>query len=595
MQDIIELLPDNIANQIAAGEVIQRPASAVKELLENAVDAGATQIHLIISDAGKELIKVIDNGKGMSHTDARLCFERHATSKIKKIEDLFTIRTMGFRGEALASIAAVAQVELKTKQSSQDAGTCIQIENSAVQKQEVCASANGTTISVKNLFYNIPARRNFLKGNNTEIKHIIDEFTRVAMAFPNIGFKLTNNNTDLFICDAGSLKQRIVALLGNNFNSKLVPVTQDTEYLKVNGFVGTPDIVSKTRGNQFFFVNNRFIKSAYLNHAVQQAFDQLIPKDAFAAYILFLELDPSKIDANVHPTKQEIKFEDERIIYSFLNSAIKQSLSKNSIAPSIDFDLSAEIANLPSITQPFTSTTRDEVIKNTLYQNFTQPGQAHFIEKSTPQWQRAFTIVEDINTARGQADDRVMPAPVPTAQIVTPGFIAYPKQNGFLLINIKNAIERIEFDKINIQQQLNIQKLLHPITFNLSKTDAHLFLDILPTLEAIGIEVEPFGTDAFIIQGLQTDIPAEKAEQTIQEILEQLKHDAQLKVDSKEKVLKTRAWQKALYANKNLSALEIQTLCEKLFASTQPQFTPRGAKIFVEINLTDFEKDFAAV
>ncbi|MDQ6761555.1 MAG: DNA mismatch repair endonuclease MutL, partial [Bacteroidota bacterium] len=336
MPDIITLLPENIANQIAAGEVIQRPASAVKELLENAVDAEATEIRLFINDAGKALIQVIDNGKGMSETDARMSFERHATSKIKNIDDLFHIKTMGFRGEALASIAGVAQVELKTKKTGESVGTCIEIENSVVISQEPVATNEGTNISMKNLFFNVPARRNFLKSNASELRHIIDEFIRVAMSFPAIFFSLTSNGQEVFHLEKGSLKQRIIQILGNNYNAKLVSVKEETDYLDIYGFVGKPETAKKTRGDQYFFVNNRFIKSPYLNHEVMNAFSDMIAKDSFPMYTLFIDLDPSKLDINVHPTKQEIKFEDEQIIYAFVQSAVKHALAQFSITPTLD-------------------------------------------------------------------------------------------------------------------------------------------------------------------------------------------------------------------------------------------------------------------
>src|SRR5918993_822373 len=291
--DIINLLPDNIANQIAAGEVIQRPASAVKELLENAVDAGATEIKLIVNDAGKALLQVIDNGKGMSETDARMCFERHATSKIKNIDDLFHIRTMGFRGEALASIAAVAQVELKTRKADNDAGTYIEIENSVVKKQEPVAAPVGTSICMKNLFFNVPARRNFLKSNPSELRHIVDEFIRVAMSFPDIFFSLTSNGQQVFHLERGTLKQRIVQILGNSYNARLVSVQENTDYMNIYGFVGKPETAKKTRGDQYFFVNNRFIRSAYLTHAVMGAYQDMIGSDTFPAYVLFIDLDPT--------------------------------------------------------------------------------------------------------------------------------------------------------------------------------------------------------------------------------------------------------------------------------------------------------------
>jgi DNA mismatch repair protein MutL len=353
LPDQIVLLPDNIANQIAAGEVIQRPASAVKELLENAVDAGATQIKLIINDAGKSLVQVIDNGIGMSETDARMCFERHATSKILSIEDLFRIRTMGFRGEALASIAAVAQVELKTKRAEDETGVYIEIENSAVKRQEPVAVPKGTSIAMKNLFFNVPARRNFLKSNAAELRHIVDEFSRVALAFPEVYFSLVSNGQEVFHLESGTLKQRIVQLLGNSYQTKFVTVKEETDYLNIYGFVGKPDAAKKTRGDQFFFINNRFIRSAYLNHAVANAYQEMIAVDSFPMYALFIDLDPAHVDVNVHPTKQEIKLEDEKIVYAFVQSAVKHALAQFSITPTLDFDLDPSIQQLSSVQQPF--------------------------------------------------------------------------------------------------------------------------------------------------------------------------------------------------------------------------------------------------
>ena len=338
MPDIIQLLPDAVANQIAAGEVIQRPASAVKELLENAIDAGSDTISLVIKDAGKALIQVNDNGFGMSETDARLSFERHATSKIKSADDLFNINTKGFRGEALASIAAIAQVELKTKIVGTDLGTQIIIEGSEVKEQEVCNCSKGTSFSIKNLFYNVPARRNFLKSNPVEIKHIIEEFQRVAMVHADIAFSMYNNGNEVFNLKKGSFRQRIVGIFGEKYNQKLVPVTENTDIVSIEGFVSKPEFAKKTRGEQYFFVNDRFIKNPYLNHAVNNAFDQLLSKDQFPSYFLKLTIDPSKIDINIHPTKTEIKFEDERAIYAIIRTAVKQALGKFNIAPTLDFE-----------------------------------------------------------------------------------------------------------------------------------------------------------------------------------------------------------------------------------------------------------------
>ena len=347
MPDIIKLLPDSVANQIAAGEVIQRPASAVKELLENAIDAGATEVKLIVKDAGRTLIQVIDNGKGMSETDARMSFERHATSKVQTADDLFQIKTKGFRGEALASIAAIAQVELKTRQPENSIGTCIEIDGSEVKSQEPVSCAIGTSFSVKNLFFNVPARRNFLKSDQIEFKHIVEEFERVAIPHFDIAFTLHHNGDEIYHLKAGNLKQRLVAVLGSSYNEKLVPVTESTNIVNVNGYVGKPDTALKKRGDQYFFVNNRFIKSPYLEHAVKGAFEELLPRDSHAAYFLFLNVDPSTIDINIHPTKTEVKFEDERSIYAIIRSSVKRSLGQHNLTPTLDFEQEMSLKDIP--------------------------------------------------------------------------------------------------------------------------------------------------------------------------------------------------------------------------------------------------------
>ncbi len=353
MADLINLLPDNVANQIAAGEVIQRPASVVKELLENAVDAGSTSIKLVIKDAGKTLIQVVDDGCGMSETDARMSMERHATSKVHAIDDLFAIRTMGFRGEALASIAAVAQVEVKTRRKGDELGTHLIVEGSEVKKQEPCQCPEGTIISVKNLFFNVPARRNFLKSNPVETRHIIEEFQRVALAYPEIFFSLHHNSVEVFHLPKGNLRQRIMGVFGKKQNQHVVPVTESTDILQINGFVGKPESAKKTRGDQYFFINQRFIKSPYLNHAVFNAYEELLTKDSYPFFVLFIDIDPQRIDINVHPAKQEIKFEEEKIVYSFIRAAVKHALGQYSVTPSLDFDQEAHLKKVTQFSNAF--------------------------------------------------------------------------------------------------------------------------------------------------------------------------------------------------------------------------------------------------
>jgi len=619
VSDIIQLLPDNIANQIAAGEVIQRPASAVKELLENAVDATATEIKLFITDAGKALIQVIDNGKGMSETDARMAFERHATSKIKNIEDLFHIKTMGFRGEALASIAAVAQVELKTKKEEDTTGTYIEIENSTVVKQEPCAFNNGTSISMKNLFFNVPARRNFLKSNSVEMRHIVDEFIRVAMAFPTIFFSLTSNGQEVFHLEAGNLKQRIVQVLGSSYNSKLVPVKEHTDYLDVYGFIGKPDTAKKTRGDQYFFVNNRFIKSAYLNHAVNTAYDSLLPKDSFPSYVLFIDLDPEQIDINVHPTKQEIKFEDEKITYAFVQSAVKHALAQFSIAPSLDFTLNADIQSLSAVSNPFTDEKKDATTSSSLFKTFTQKNQAHFIERSSnselKHWKDFFTPAKEESGVRNWElgnnekqeirneefitkqqipnnlyEEREIKNEKPLVQLHNT-YIISTTPKGFMLIHQQLAHERIlyeRYSKAAHQQQTVTQKSLFPINLELGVADAVLLNELLDDVNALGYHIETFGNNSFVIQGTPADVLQGNEKHSVELLLEQFKHfTGEVKFSKREKLVRCLTRQNAIKAGQQLSQKEMQTLIEDLFRCNTPNTTVTGNPTFVE-----FKEDY---
>ncbi|HYC28649.1 MAG TPA: DNA mismatch repair endonuclease MutL, partial [Chitinophagaceae bacterium] len=577
MPDIIQLLPDNIANQIAAGEVIQRPASAVKELMENAVDSGATSIQLIVNDAGKSLVQVIDNGKGMSETDARMCFERHATSKINTIDDLFRIRTMGFRGEALASIAAVAQVELKTRRAEDELGTCIEIENSAVKRQEPAGLPVGTSIAMKNVFFNVPARRNFLKSNAAEMRHIMDEFTRIAMAFPEIFFSLTSNGQQVFHLEKGSLKQRIVQLLGSQYNAKLVTVQEKTDYLNILGFVGKPETAKKTRGDQYLFVNNRFIRSAYLNHAVMNAYQDMIPADSFPLYVLFIDLDPGQIDINVHPTKQEIKFEDEKIVYAFVQAAVKHSLAQFSITPTLDFDLDPSIQQLDAVSKPFTGDKQAAAASSNLYKTFTQKNQAHFIEPSQKaelrHWKdfyegperdaaqelpaesliaREFQEAAIHEASQDQAGhgfhEKFQESIAPVQLLNT--YIAASTNRGFILIHQQLAHERILYEQYMHAMQgqpIATQQSLFPVTLTLAPADAVLLQELLPHLQLLGYQVEVFGKDSFIVQGIPADILQGNEKAAIEGLLEQYKHsNAEMKLSAREKLVRAAARQAAI-------------------------------------------------
>lgn len=613
LPDIIQLLPDHIANQIAAGEVIQRPASAVKELLENAVDAGASEIQLVVNDAGKALIQVIDNGKGMSETDARMAFERHATSKIKNIDDLFHIKTMGFRGEALASIAAVAQVEIKTKTADAVTATCIEIENSVVKKQEPIAWQQGTSIAMKNLFFNIPARRNFLKSNPAELRYIVDEFTRVSMAFPEIFFSLTSNGQQVFHLEKGSLKQRIVQILGNNYNAKLVSIKQETDYLNIYGFVGKPETAKKTRGDQYFFVNNRFIKSAYLNHAIMSAFDQMIAKDSFPMYTLFIDLDPSQVDINVHPTKQEIKFEDEKIVYAFVQSAVKHALAQFSITPALDFELDASIQQLDAVNKPFTEEKKSTAASSSLYSTFTQKHQAHFVEKkselkhwkdfyepSEKKFESLLGNKEEASTEKeippGELLIQHLPLTIHNCTQVHSTYILVQNNPGFLLIHQQNAHERIlyeRFIKATEGKPIATQQSLFPSTLQLTATDTVILNELLPDLHALGYQLEPFGNNAFVIQGTPADLLQGNEKTAIEKMLEQYKHfSTDLKYSKREKLLRSLAWQQAIKAGTSLTQKEMQALVEDLFNCSAPNITPNGKPTYSEFKKTELDKLF---
>lgn len=611
MPDIIQLLPDNIANQIAAGEVIQRPASAVKELLENAVDAGADEIKLIVNDAGKSLIQVIDNGKGMSETDARMAFERHATSKISNIEDLFRIKTMGFRGEALASIAAVAQVELKTKRAEDEAGIYLEIENSAVKLQEPVAATVGTSIAMKNLFFNVPARRNFLKSNPAELRHIVDEFIRVAMAFPDIFFSLTSNGQQVFHLEKGTLKQRIVQILGNTYASKLVTVQEHTDYLNIFGFVGKPDTAKKTRGDQYFFVNSRFIKSAYLNHAVMNAFDEMIGKDSFPMYALFIDLDPAQLDINVHPTKQEIKFEDEKIVYAFVQSAVKHALAQFSITPTLDFELDASIQNLDAVSKPFTEERKTSAASSSLYSTFTKKHQSHFIESKSDlkHWKDFYEPEKKLTDGSGQltGDETIgrqqilheVNNPLPSTDHLRQlhnSYIVAQTNRGYFLIHQQNAHERILYERFITAvdgKPIAAQQSLFPATMELTPADAVLLKELLPDMNHLGYLLEPFGNNTFVIQGTPADVQQGNEKVAIEKMLEQYKHFSNdLKFTKREKLLRSLALQQSVKAGTSLTDKEMKNLLEDLFACAAPNITPNGKPTYLEFKKDELDKMF---
>ncbi len=614
MSDIIHLLPDSVANQIAAGEVVQRPASAVKELMENALDAGSTIIKLIVKDAGKTLIQVIDNGCGMSETDARMSFERHATSKIRKADDLFAIRTMGFRGEALASVAAIAQVELKTKRIGDETGVKIEIEGSCIKSQEACICSDGSSISVKNLFYNVPARRNFLKSDSVELRHIIDEFQRVSIPNPNIAFSLHHNTTEIFHLEIGSLKQRLTAVFGSSYNSRLVPVEENTGLVKIKGFVIKPEFAKKTRGEQFFFLNKRFIKNAYLHHAVQSAFEEVLPKDSFASYFLLLDVDPKTIDINIHPTKTEVKFEDEKAIYAFLRSAVKKSLGQFNIAPSIDFNQEAHLYNMPL--KPVDGIFKQPVIKvDPDYNPFKtdtvpsyKPSERELSNRSN--WEKMYSRHTD-----NQLEIEIKKNEEDTQQTIHTDWdnvlhesnkkVAYQLHNkyilshiktGFMVIDQQGAHERILYERVLDtfeKHKSATQQELFPKTIELNTVDFALVKELQPEIKEIGFDIREFGKNTYIIHGVPADTVNYDSAALLEGLIENYKQNLQeLKSNKRENIARSMARNMCIKSGKALSHEEMNNLIDELFACKMPYSTPSGKLTITTFSSEELDKRF---
>ena len=617
MSDIIQLLPDAVANQIAAGEVVQRPASAVKELVENAIDAGADKIQLILKDAGKALIQVIDNGCGMSLTDARMSFERHATSKIKKAEDLFAIRTMGFRGEAMASIAAIAQVELKTRRHEDELGTCILIEGSEVLSQEACSANTGTSISVKNLFYNTPARRNFLKSNPVEMRHIIDEFQRVALANPQIFFSLHNDGQEVYHLPASLLKQRIVHLFGNNYNQRLVPVEEDTTIIKLHGFVGKPEFARKTRGEQFFFVNNRFIKDAYLNHAVFTAYQELLPDECYPMYVLFIDIDPSKIDINVHPTKTEIKYQDEKSIYAIIRSAVKRSLGRYNITPSLDFDQENSIEHLIT-PKPFEEIIAPTIAFNPDFNPFAAEKKAQremppafrtsgeYRSSPIPQnWDTLYEISKREPSVQHKMHEEAN-IEVDEQEITKSSerqlfqihnrFILSQIKSGFMLISQQAAHERVLYERFLQQLQSHSgvsQQSLFPQSVTLNRGDFELLKELLPDVRALGFDIREFGKNTVVVEGIPADLNNVGEEQLLEQLLEGFKNNlAILKLDKRDNLARSLARNAAIKTGTKMNLEEMNLLIDQLFACQMPNLALNGKPVISTFTLTELIERF---
>ena len=623
MADIIKLLPDHVANQIAAGEVVQRPASVVKELLENAIDAGASTIKLIVKDAGKTLIQITDDGKGMSDTDARMSFERHATSKITTADDLFNLNTKGFRGEALASIAAVAHVELKTRPEGADVGTRIEIEGSKINVQEICATPKGTSLSVKNLFFNIPARRNFLKSNSVELRHVIDEFQRVSLAHPDIAFAMYHNEGELFQLPQGNLKQRIVAIFGGKTNEKLVPVQEETDILTINGFVVKPEFSKKTRGEQFFFVNDRFIKSPYLNHAVTAAFDGLLPDRARASYFLYLKVDPSTIDINIHPTKTEIKFDDEHALYAMLRSTIKHSLGQFSIAPVLDFNRDSELDTPYDYKNKGIVTPKIEVDRTfNPFENVAPPKRGaqrpEFEKPNTAGWEKMYEGMESQATATSTMTfEKEVSTPdmfesglngavhststsssqnEPSTYQLNNKYIVSTIKSGMVIIDQHRAHQRVLYEEflrnITVKESVS-QQLLFPLTLAYSTTELALIEELKAGLENTGFIFGTISGDILEINGIPTSITESQVPVVIDQLLSDLENEVPDSGFSQTDTLaKSMAKSLAVKGGVSLDSMSREHLVNSLFACKEPSVSPTNRKTFVTMTSEDLERKF---
>ncbi len=608
MKGLIAILPDVVANQIAAGEVVQRPASAVKELLENAVDAKATLIKLWVKEGGKTLIQIQDNGTGMNETDARMCFERHATSKIRESEDLFRLHTKGFRGEALATIAAIAKVNLKTKTSDQELGTEIQIEAGEVISQEVCNTPTGTVFTIKNLFYNVPARRKFLKSDGNEFHHILEEFTRVSLAHPDIEFQLFNNNVNVLTLKAGNFKKRIVDLMGSSYEKKLITIEENTELASIQGFIVKPEFAKKKRGEQFFLLNQRFIKSPYLHNAIVNAFSDLIPKDVHPGYFINLEVPADKIDINIHPTKTEVKFEDERYIYAILQAAARKAIGSSHITPSLDFNRETAF-DVPMKTD-IRQVTPPSIHVNPGYNPFKENS---FSGKSsqTSYNQMDFLLPEEDISALLPSDDfsdvesLATEKPSKLIEENNESFNYFQLNNQFIAVNVNNQLlivhqnrahARVLFEKMQHSMEHNssaTQMELFPESMELSPLDYALFEEIAADLMQIGFDIDPFGTNTIVVRGIPTDAEGIRAAEIIEHLLEEYKNfEVQQKTTQKEKIARILANKLAVKSGILLNRMEVNNLISDLLQCKMPHISPSGKPVFLNFTIEELQNKF---
>jgi DNA mismatch repair protein MutL len=603
MPDIIHLLPDSVANQIAAGEVIQRPASVIKELVENSIDAGSRSVKVIVRDGGKTSIQVIDNGCGMSVTDARMCFERHATSKIRAAGDLFAIRTLGFRGEALASVASIAQVTLLTRKHDQELGTALMISGSTVESQETAACNPGTSFTVKNLFYNVPARRKFLKTNNAELKHIIYEFQRIALANPDVEFLLESNDSEVYNLPGTNLKQRIVHLFGKSMNQNLTTIDTDTSIVRIGGYIGKPENARRTPGEQFFFINGRYMRHPYFHKAVMSSYEKILPPETIPSYFIYLEADPDTIDINIHPTKTEIKFENELAIFQILMACTREALGRFNLIPSIDFDAEKAIE--------FPISRRDdpfrvpEISYNRDYNPFDEEMKYNgsLQQSNLKSWEKLYTtdglpVSEIIPPSRPEQQQLSL-----TSQNHTDTFIQLkckyiltPVKSGLMVIDQHRAHERILFEKFIRSLAMNYplaQHTLFPETIELNEADYIILKEILEDLHTIGFDIRDFGSNSIVIGGYPGDSHNENPRELIEKFLEIYKStETDIKISVREKIARSLASAGAFNYGEVLSPIAMQDLVDNLFACESPGYSPSGKPVISIIAIEELERKF---
>lgn len=601
MADVIKLLPDSVANQIAAGEVIQRPASVVKELVENAVDAGAKNIIVIIKDSGKTLIQIIDDGAGMSETDARLAFERHATSKITSAQDLFAITTKGFRGEALASVAAVAMVELKTRKQNDETGIMVVISGSKVELQEPCSCPAGSSFAVKNLFFNIPARRKFLKSDNTEIRHITNEFQKIVLAHPDLHFSLYHNDIEIYNLTAGNLRQRIIGVFGKQINQDLITIDTDTSLINIKGFIGKPENARRTYGEQFFFVNNRFMKHPYFHKAVMEAYQNILPAEAIPSYFIFMEADPSTIDINIHPTKTEIKFEDERSIWQILMASVREALGRFNIVPSLDFENEALI-DIPVRNSSGNIPDPPHIQINSQYNPFaedeTYNAKTGFIDRfereNSANWDKIYTALERENETSGHAE--TISESLRKFFQLKNKYIACPVKSGLMLIDQKRGHERVLYERFMESLSNNraiSQTEMFPVTIELNPSDLFIIKEIENELELLGFTIQHTGKNKITVKGRPLGSFSSDPCEILEIMIEDYKStQADPSTGAKEKVASAMAAASAIPYGKALNQQEMETLFDTVFACKSPNFSPKGKTVISIITIEEIDKKF---